>query len=103
MVQQLQAEAGSLVTYMNQATSKADSSVDKVQGMMEALHQITTRVAQINLLNDQVATAAEEQCTVSADVSRNNHHIRELSENALLQAQQWAQSAEALPRAGTYY
>jgi methyl-accepting chemotaxis protein len=91
MIQQLQAEAASLVTYMNQA-----SSIDKVKSTMETLHQITGQVSQTNLLNDQVATASEEQCAVSRDVSRNIHHIREVPDSTLELPRQSAESAEEL-------
>jgi methyl-accepting chemotaxis protein len=90
MIHQLQAEAASLATYMNQA----DSSIDKVKSTMEALHQITGQVSQINLLNDQVATASEEQCAVSRDVSRNIHHIREVSDSTMEQARQSAEELQ---------
>ncbi|MCL6414405.1 methyl-accepting chemotaxis protein [Aestuariirhabdus sp. Z084] len=96
MIQQLQNESDSLTSYMQEAGEKANSSVDKVQMTVEALHQITTKVSDINQLNDQVATASEQQCAVSNDVSKNIHQIRDVSETTLQQAQQSAQAAEEL-------
>lgn len=84
-------EIGSTIARLHDSIQKAkqvteagvDESERSVEGadrMRESLAEIAEQVAQIQAMNEQVASAATEQLSVSDDISRSIHEVSALSE-----------------------
>jgi methyl-accepting chemotaxis protein len=91
-IEQLQLGSGAAVKAMEQGRTRMAESVTSVEQANEALEAITSAVARIVQMNTQIATAAEEQGAVAADVSRNVSDIDRSSEELLASAQLLTQS-----------
>ncbi|MEE9493738.1 MAG: methyl-accepting chemotaxis protein [Gammaproteobacteria bacterium] len=79
IVERLQQSSERAVAAMEDGQHKATESVGKAQSVSESLDKISTAVASINDMNMQIASAAEEQSAVSAEVNRNVVNINEIS------------------------
>jgi len=65
---------------MQRSQHKAEASVAQALQATRALGEINRRVSQINEMNVQIATAAEEQSAVTEDIQRNLNGIREATD-----------------------
>jgi methyl-accepting chemotaxis protein len=81
MIEKLQGRANNAVAVMEAGSSQAQLSVQQATQAEESLEVVTKAVATINDMNMQIASAAEEQSSVSTEISRNVHNINEVSEN----------------------
>jgi len=88
IVEQLQLGARDAVSAMNLAKHSAEERREQVQTADSGLKLITARVARIRELNVKMATAAEQQSSVTLDVSRNVVNISELAERTATDAEQ---------------
>jgi len=62
---------------MNKSCEQAGVVVGKAEKAGQSLKTIATTVTQISGLSAQIATAAEEQTSVSEEINRNIVHINE--------------------------
>ena len=80
MIEKLQGGAANAVAVMEGGSSQAQLSVQQATQAEESLQVVTKAVATINDMNMQIASAAEEQSAVSAEINRNIHNISQVSE-----------------------
>ena len=66
--------------FMQASEVVAQESSDSVEAVRQTLADITQRMASVNDATTQVATAAEEQTSVSEDINRNITEVAEISE-----------------------
>ncbi|WP_424565406.1 methyl-accepting chemotaxis protein [Thiogranum longum] len=98
MIQRLQDGAVNAVKVMEGAQSKAQGSSDHVEKVAEALASIAGAVSNINDMNTMIASAAEEQSSVAAEMQSNMNNIRGVSDRSAEGAKQTAQASEELAR-----
>lgn len=79
MIEQLQSGASSAASVMGLSKETAASTVEKSQEADEALVRISGAIQQINDMNLQIASAAEEQSLVAEEINTNTLNIKELS------------------------
>ena len=80
MIQRLQQAAQSAVSSMDGGHEIAQQSVDQVASANSALHSINAAVARIKNMNTQIASAAEEQSAVTAEIKGNVEVIDDVNE-----------------------
>ncbi len=93
MVAKLQEGAQSAVAAMAQGTTQTAQSVDQSIQAGAALDKISSAVSTIYDMNAQIASAAEEQSSVSEEINRNIVNIRDIAEDTVEGANQTAQSS----------
>ncbi len=71
MIERLQAGASNAVQVMEAARGKGKLGVEQVERAAESLAEIAGAVATINDMNNQIASAAEQQSSVAEEVNRN--------------------------------
>jgi len=98
MIQRLQSGAGNAVKVMEGAQGRAQESSDLVEKAAESLAMIAGSVSAINDMNTMIASAAEEQSAVAAEMQSNMGNIREVADRSAEGAQQTAQASEELAR-----
>ncbi|MCP3666586.1 MAG: HAMP domain-containing protein [Gammaproteobacteria bacterium] len=79
MVENLQNESRGAVKAMDQSRERAESSVTDAAHAGEVLEQITTAVATIFQMNEQIATAATEQSAVASEMSESVVRISDVT------------------------
>ncbi|MGP9800196.1 methyl-accepting chemotaxis protein [Rheinheimera sp. NSM] len=77
-IEQLQSAARSAVQKMQQSTAQADNSVQSANQAGDALQLITRSIAQIRLMNQQIADATDEQQKMAGNIV---HHVDEIFTN----------------------
>jgi methyl-accepting chemotaxis protein len=80
MIQRLQQAAQSAVTSMDGGREMAQQSVEQVGQANNALRAISAAVGRIKNMNTQIASAAEEQSAVTAEVKGNVETINDVNE-----------------------
>ena len=80
MIQRLQSAAQSAVSSMDGGHEIAQQSVDQVASANSALNVINAAVARIKNMNTQIASAAEEQSAVTAEIKGNVEVIDDVNE-----------------------
>jgi len=98
MITALQDGAGNAVKVMESAQHKAQESADSVEKAAESLAAIAGSVSTINDMNTMIASAAEEQSAVAAEMQTNMNNIREVADRSADGAQQTAEASEELAR-----
>lgn len=101
MIESLQGGASDAARVMSEAREKAQSSADQVERAAESLGAIAGSVGAINDMNAQIASAAEEQSAVSAEISTNVANIQRVTEQTATGARQTASASEELARLAT--
>lgn len=96
MIQRLQSGTQNAVARVESGHVMARHSVEQVNSMSHSLTAITEAVSRINLMNTQVASAAEEQSVVADDVNRNILHITEVAEVTSQNAERTSSAAQQL-------
>ena len=98
MILRLQGGAGNAVKVMEGAQNKAQQSSELVEKAAESLAMIAGSVSAINDMNTMIASAAEEQSAVAAEMQSNMNNIREVADRSAEGAQQTARASEELAR-----
>jgi methyl-accepting chemotaxis protein len=80
MIQRLQSAAQSAVSSMDGGHEIAQQSVDQVAKANTSLHTINAAVGRIKNMNTQIASAAEEQSAVTAEIKGNVEVIDDVNE-----------------------
>jgi len=90
MIEKLQAGAEKAVQVMDAGREQAHLSVEKTNEASSSLEAITAAVTTINLMNAQIASAAEEQNAVADEINKNIIKISEHGEQTANGANQTA-------------
>ncbi|WP_022940921.1 methyl-accepting chemotaxis protein [Psychromonas hadalis] len=77
MITELQSSSHAAQTAMSKGIEMVDKSVHDAKQTGQDISHITDSINQINLMNEQVATAAEEQSSVTEEINRNMVHIQD--------------------------
>ncbi len=95
-IAKLQAGTQNAVKVMNEGKSRAQLSVDMAAKAGSSLKSITEAVATITEMNTQIASAAEEQSSVSEEINRNIVSVRDYSQKSSETVEQSAESSKML-------
>jgi methyl-accepting chemotaxis protein len=101
MIEQLQVGVRAAVQTMDGARERAQTGFDHVEKAAENLAAIADEVRNINDMNTQIATAAEEQSAVTEEINRNVTNIADIADETSAGAQQTSQISEELVRLAT--
>jgi methyl-accepting chemotaxis protein len=96
MIDRLQQGARNAVNAMQAGQEKSEDSVRKSDEARGALQSIETAVSEINDMNVQIASAAEEQSAVAEEINRNVVAIRDISRQTTEGVQQTAGASQNL-------
>ena len=96
MIETLQQTAAKAVKSMTQSHEMAEISVADATSASESLVQISKAITDISDMAIQIATAAEEQTSVTSEINRNTESIRHVSENLSTEAQVSMEQAKGL-------
>lgn len=97
----LQKKAQESVAMMEESTATALDTVTIANEAGASIHAITRSVSDIQQMNSQIATAAEEQSTVAEEINRSVFSIREVSDHSAAATEQTAASSAELARQGS--
>ena len=97
----LQKKAQESVVMMEESATMAGDTVTLANAAGETIHRIADSVSDIQQLNNQIATAAEQQSTVAEEINRAVFSIREVSDHAAAATEQTAASSTDLARQGS--
>lgn len=75
IIENVQTGAKDAVVAMVQGSESTAACVEQANAAGSSLDEITGAVNEIHMMNSQIATAAEEQTTVSEDISKNINEI----------------------------
>lgn len=75
VIEKMQSSSVNAVAVMDQGKTQAGNSVEQAQKAGDSLNAINLSVSQISQMNLQIATAAEQQSAVAAEISRHFSHI----------------------------
>ncbi|ART80852.1 methyl-accepting chemotaxis protein [Oceanisphaera avium] len=95
-IAKLQEDAKQAMTAMTGGRQQAELTVGQAQEAEQALEMISGAVQTIHDMNTQIATAVEEQATVTEDISRNLTTIHELGDETAAGANQTATASGEL-------
>jgi aerotaxis receptor len=96
MIPELQAGTQAVTLAMDECCSLASTSVEQATTGSKTLDIIADRVTVIDRMNEQIATAAEEQSSVSAEIDRNLVIIGELAEDSSQNSKQTLEANQVL-------
>lgn len=96
VIKRMQDGSQKAVEVMKQGQDQASLSVDQAHRAGDALKAINTSVTRINDMNTQIATTAEEQSVVAADINKNFDRITQSANLAEKEARKITQSSNAL-------
>lgn len=96
MIEMLQGTTGKAVGIMNDSRMLADTSVDDAHSAAASLMQIHHAVERISDMATQIASAAEEQASVTSEITRNTVGIRDVSNDLAQEAHDAAAQAAEL-------
>ncbi|MFM2485317.1 methyl-accepting chemotaxis protein [Celerinatantimonas yamalensis] len=96
LIEQLQQGAEHSSSMMQMSQKKSSENAQNAQHMMEMFEQISTIVDQIRAMNQQIATAAEEQSQVSESINQNIMMVRDLGEETNIASKESAQAVVGL-------
>ncbi|EKO3393222.1 methyl-accepting chemotaxis protein [Vibrio fluvialis] len=96
MIETLQGTTSKAVGIMNDSRMLADTSVDDSNSAAASLTQIHNAVEIISDMATQIASAAEEQASVTSEITRNTEGIRDVSNDLAQEAHEAASQAAEL-------
>jgi methyl-accepting chemotaxis protein len=96
MIEKLQQGARNAVSAMDGSRSRAQTGVDQAAQAGKTLSSITEAVATITHMNNQIATAANEQSAVAEEINRSIVGISEVAEMSAASAVQTANATDEL-------
>ncbi|MDH4565892.1 methyl-accepting chemotaxis protein [Pseudomonas sp. BN414] len=96
MIERLQTGVQEAVKAMRTGSLKARDSVERAAGVDQALTDTGDSVQRINDMAAQIATACEEQSSVTEEIARNISDIRDLSNEAAQTSEQSTQASQHL-------
>ncbi|MNZ32661.1 Methyl-accepting chemotaxis protein PctC [compost metagenome] len=102
VIDNLQSGTREVTQAMHGSHAQAQANVSQVQQAVEALQRIAGAVNLITEMNLQIASAAEEQSSVSEEINRNIEAIRDVTQSLSGQAEQSAQVSHQLNEMADY-
>lgn len=96
MIERLQKGAHSAVQAMEQGREQAKHSVEQAAHADESLTRISAAVDTISSMNQQIATAAEEQSAVADEINRNIINITQVAQATVNIAQETSNNSNRL-------
>nr|WP_275957801.1 methyl-accepting chemotaxis protein [Rhabdochromatium marinum] len=96
MIERLQTGSRNAVEAVEEGSEQAKDALAKAVKASDALEAMTGAVTQINTMNSQIATAAEEQNAVTEDINRNITHIGEVAQQNAQSSRQTATASGQL-------
>jgi methyl-accepting chemotaxis protein len=93
MIERLQSGANEAVKVMESSKNKAAMSVDDIQKAGELLATITEGITIINDMSTHIATAAEEQASVTEEVHKNVNAIASIADQTAVGADKTLESS----------
>ncbi|MGF1726246.1 methyl-accepting chemotaxis protein [Photobacterium nomapromontoriensis] len=96
MIETLQQTTGRAVGIMEDSRRIAETSVDDANAASASLSQINCAVTNISDMATQIASAAEEQSSVTSEITRNTEGIRNVSLELATEADEAARQAAEL-------
>ncbi|MCH1924953.1 methyl-accepting chemotaxis protein [Shewanella sp. C31] len=96
LIVRLQQEAGAAAKQVNNSEATTNKLVELIESVGGALANITNLTGEIRDMEQQIATAAEEQASVAEEINRNIMHVREDTEQTAAANIQTAQSSQEL-------
>ena len=98
MVEELRGATVDAVSIMNKSKEQASTSVEQSSKTGEVIDEIAGAVSNITMMNEQIASAAEEQNVVTAEITKNSEVITDIAEKAELGADKIASVNENILR-----
>ena len=98
----LQQGTQQVASVMDSSRGLTDSSVELTRRAGDSLHTITSTVSSIQAMNQQIATAAEQQSAVAEEINRNVMNVRDISDQTSAASEETAASSVELARLGTH-
>ncbi|WKJ88796.1 methyl-accepting chemotaxis protein [Methylomonas montana] len=95
-IERLQDRAKQAVAVMDNGRSRATSSVEQAASAGGSITSISERIDTINDMNNQIASAAEEQTAVAEEINRNISNISHVSEETSIGAKNTADACHEL-------
>ncbi|WP_299022411.1 methyl-accepting chemotaxis protein [uncultured Photobacterium sp.] len=96
MIETLQQTTGRAVGIMEDSRRLAETSVDDANAASASLSQINSAVTNISDMATQIASAAEEQSSVTSEITRSTEGIRDVSNDLAVEADEAAKQAADL-------
>lgn len=96
MIEKLQSGIHNAVDAMEKSRAHTLETVEQASKTGESLRVITDAVATINDMNTQIASASEEQSSVTEEINRNVSEINRVSEISAESARQTLEASEGL-------
>lgn len=100
LIASLQQGTQQVAAMMKNSSELTDSSVVLARKAGDSLGNITRTVSTIQSMNQQIATAAEEQSSVAEEISRSVINVRDVSEQTAAANEETAASSVELARLG---
>jgi methyl-accepting chemotaxis protein len=100
LIEVLQIGAEKAVKTMNNSRDRARLTVDQAERAGQSLAAITQAVTTISEMNSHIATAAQQQGSVTEEISRNIGNINDISEQNAHASEQTAVASHELARLG---
>ncbi|MDE4535758.1 methyl-accepting chemotaxis protein [Pseudomonas sp. ITEM 17296] len=98
----LQSGTQRVASVMDNSRQLTDSSVELTRRAGGSLETITRTVSSIQAMNQQIATAAEEQTAVAEEINRSVMNVRDISDQTSAASEETASSSVELARLGTH-
>ncbi|WP_417779605.1 methyl-accepting chemotaxis protein [Stutzerimonas xanthomarina] len=95
-IERLQGGVAKAVQAMHAGSDKARDSVERAAGVDQVLADTAESVQRINDMAAQIATACEEQSSVTEEIARNINDIRDLSDDAAANSSKSMQASQQL-------
>lgn len=96
MIESLQLQASRSVTLMTENASGAEQTLIKSDEASNSLAQIEAKIQLIQDMNNLIATAAEEQSHVAAEINENVVNVNDLAASTTVDVQENVHTAENL-------
>ncbi len=98
MIEKLQLGARNAVKVMDDGSEQTEKTVKQAAEAGATLESITEAVDHITSMNEQIASAAEQQSSVADEINRNVVTVRDIAVQTVSNADLTAQKSEALHR-----
>lgn len=83
MIEQLQSSAQDAVALMDESVKEGGVGVEQITQAGTQLAGIVEKISHISDMNYQIASAAEEQTTVAADINKNLDEVKEVVDGSV--------------------
>lgn len=97
-IQQLQEGSRNAMARMENGNTQAQETVQMAKDAGEAIKRILASVDEINAMNTQIATAAEQQSSVTEEINKNITTISSISDQTAAGAEQSRIAADSLQK-----